>query len=173
MSLSTYTPTRPRRLTRFELGSAHPEWLAPSRIPLTIVCGPPGAGKSTYVAEHKADADIVIDLDVISAKLSGQKLHSDRSKEWLHLSIRARNQYLAALSHVVPHWPAAWFIVGEPTAAKRNWWAEKLKPQMIVLIQTDISHCLSRRPEKSEVIRQWFLRYTPRHGDVVVSGQEA
>lgn len=40
-------------------------------MPLIVVCGPPAAGKSSYVQAHAKAADIVIDLDVITRALSG------------------------------------------------------------------------------------------------------
>ena len=42
--------------------SNHPASLKPSAVPLTIVAGPPCAGKSTFVEEHKRAGDTVIDL---------------------------------------------------------------------------------------------------------------
>jgi len=33
---------------------SHPSGLRPSVIPLTIVCGPPASGKTTYVKQHGA-----------------------------------------------------------------------------------------------------------------------
>jgi 5-methylcytosine-specific restriction endonuclease McrA len=48
-----------------------PKWIRPSAIPLTIVCGPPAAGKTSYVREHAQWNDLVIDLDAIIAMLSG------------------------------------------------------------------------------------------------------
>lgn len=43
----------------------HPPDLRPSRPELEIVCGPPCAGKSTYVRERAQLGDVVIDLDDI------------------------------------------------------------------------------------------------------------
>lgn len=36
---------------------------------LVVVCGPPGAGKTTYVAEHAEAVDVVIDLDALALAL--------------------------------------------------------------------------------------------------------
>jgi HNH endonuclease len=64
--------------TAFEVAGDHatarPDWLPKARCKLTIVCGPPAAGKSTYVAAHKKPWDIVIDLDEIKAKLEDQSV---------------------------------------------------------------------------------------------------
>jgi hypothetical protein len=39
---------------------------------VTIVCGPPGAGKSRYVLEHLHWGDLVLDIDTLFMALSGQ-----------------------------------------------------------------------------------------------------
>ena len=36
---------------------------------ITVVCGPPGSGKTTYVREHKRRGDVVWDQDVMMAAL--------------------------------------------------------------------------------------------------------
>ena len=33
---------------------------------IRLVCGPPGAGKTTFVGERRSDGDLVVDLDAIS-----------------------------------------------------------------------------------------------------------
>lgn len=38
---------------------------------ITVVCGPPCAGKSTYVREHAAAGDVIVDLDLIAVALGG------------------------------------------------------------------------------------------------------
>ena len=37
-----------------------------------LVCGPPGAGKSTLVREKRRDGDLVIDLDDIRASVGSE-----------------------------------------------------------------------------------------------------
>jgi hypothetical protein len=54
-----------------------PSDLKPSAIPLTIVCGPPGSGKSTYIREHAKQGDTIIDLDAIMGTLSGKPEHQN------------------------------------------------------------------------------------------------
>jgi hypothetical protein len=40
-------------------------------VRVVVVVGPPAAGKSTYVREHAAADDVVVDLDVIASALRG------------------------------------------------------------------------------------------------------
>lgn len=43
---------------------------------LTVVIGPPAAGKSTWVLQHAKPGDIVIDYDRLAVALSGEGGHS-------------------------------------------------------------------------------------------------
>ena len=56
-------------------GSLHPAWLRPSRVPLTIVCGPPASGKSGWVAARVRPKELVLDLDVLMARVSKLPLY--------------------------------------------------------------------------------------------------
>jgi hypothetical protein len=69
-----------------------PSWLEPSAIPVTIVCGPPGAGKTSFIARHKRATDLVIDLDEIIANLAQMRLYR-AGQEWLTRGIRRREYH--------------------------------------------------------------------------------
>lgn len=40
-----------------------------------VIYGPPAAGKSTYIAEHKREGDIVIDMDALCVALGSPDSH--------------------------------------------------------------------------------------------------
>lgn len=155
-----------------------PDWLEPSRIPLTIVCGPPASGKSTYVARRFGLKDVVIDLDVIASELSGgEPLHRWDRERWLHPALFKRNDMLSKLSNK-PQYDAAWFIVAEPKAQWRQWWCDKLSPQKIIVLEVDEVQCLAnaaRDRDRDQAlteasIGQWWSDYSPRPGDHIVRG---
>ena len=57
-----------------------PHGLKPSAIPVFLVCGPPGSGKSTLIrAESRAD-DVVIDFDIYLKSVGGVKWDTDQAK---------------------------------------------------------------------------------------------
>lgn len=153
----------------------HPEWFKPSIVPLTIVCGPPAGGKSTWVRDHAAPADLIIDLDIIASSLSGQGFHTwDRGK-WLTPAIRARNDMIGDIARQ-PNWSAAYLIVSEPEPDKRQWWQDKLNPKQIVVIETPPAMCITRAKADTdrnvattiEAIGHWWERYERRDGDTLV-----
>jgi 5-methylcytosine-specific restriction endonuclease McrA len=154
-----------------------PAWLKPSLVPLTIVCGPPASGKTTYIKANKGIYDIVIDLDEIVARWTGRTSHNWDRAEWLTRAIRARNAMLHSISTTTNKWPAAWFIVSAPKAEERDWWARKLAPIKTVLLMPDERTCLERslldadrdRATTATAISAWMNDYTPRPTDIIVA----
>lgn len=155
-----------------------PEWLRPSVIPLHIVCGPPASGKSTYVAERAGGRDLVIDVDVIASELSGQPLHGWSSDKWLSPAIRLRNGMLGELSKA-PRYDAAWLILSAAKAEHRQWWADKMRPASITVLEVPAAECMARvradatwpREATFEAIGKWWSAYGRRAGDVIVKHQ--
>lgn len=162
-------------------GHRHPDWLQPSRIPLTIVCGPPASGKTSYVHERAGPRDLVICLDEIASKLAGTTPHG-WGREWLDEALRRRNQLLGRLSNSsASRWQRAWLIVSEPWAGKRQWWADKLQPEAIIVLETPDETCWQRiaadperqrrRSDQSAAVARWWADYERRQSDLVVRPQ--
>ena len=118
-----------------------PTDLKPSAIPLTIVCGRPGSGKSTYVADHAGPGDLIIDLDAILADLSGLPVHHP-SQRHLPAALEERNRQLRAL-HTLTGPPSAWFVVTAGDPHERRKWAQRLGGEMVV-IDTPLAECIRR-----------------------------
>lgn len=117
-----------------------PSDLSPSRIPLTMVCGPPGSGKSTFVRGAAAPSDIVIDLDAIMAEISGQPEHH-ADAQWLARALDERNERLRALASTrAEDHPRAWFIISVPDPNERAVWAQRLGAEVVVMA-TPVTEC--------------------------------
>lgn len=140
-----------------------PEWIEPAACHLTIVFGAPGSGKSTHVQQHAKPGDLVIDLDCIMADISGLPMYHV-GPEWLHRAVRRRNKMIGSLKR---HTGAAWLIATGLGQADRDWWANKLKPASVVVMDTSKSDCIARikadqrRPEAVKqahiaVVHRWF-----------------
>jgi AAA domain-containing protein len=122
----------------------HPKWLQPSKIPLTIVCGPPCSGKTTYVRNSAVPGDVIIDLDQIRMSLSPgfrpwSLKHQD--EKLLLRAMRVRNMKLGRLCKATQG--SAWFIVGAPSQAERDWWQAKLGG-LVVLMNPGLHECRRR-----------------------------
>lgn len=143
----------------------HPIDIYPSKIPLTIVCGPAAGGKSTYIKQHMVDGDYLIDMDDIRARLGIGD--SDWTPDTLQRSLTQRNAMLRALRTIDA--PRAWFIVSAPTDNERRWWNAKLNPTNIVIVSANLDTCLARiastrqrhRAKRSiEATTKWWNEYT-------------
>jgi hypothetical protein len=151
------------------MGSAavRPESLRPSRIPLTVVAGPPGAGKSTWVRGRAGARDLVLDLDEIRSRLSGLPLYA-AGDEWRAKALRWRNAHLSRLSLGDVPWSRAWLVVSAPHPADRHYWRERGGARVVVL-ETPLAECLrrigvdARRGDKAShhaaVARTWWATY--------------
>lgn len=118
-----------------------PPWLPSPRIPVTVVCGPPGSGKTTYVAQHAEASDLVIDVDVIAADLFRLPLYR-ANKEQRMEAVRRRNKLLAGLADNSCPYARAWLIVMAGTPFARGFWRSKYGN--IVVLDTPKSECIRR-----------------------------
>ena len=149
----------------------HPEWIGRSLISVTLVCGPPASGKSTYVETHKRPNDLVIDLDVIASGMARTTLHGWGVK-WLGPAVRKRNDLIASLSKpgALGH-GKAWIVAAEPEAEKRQWWVDRLGCSKVVVIESPASQCEARiasdqeRSMQAGRASQWWATYTRRDDD--------
>src|SRR5262245_57291967 len=97
-----------------------------------LVCGPPAAGKTTYVKTHAQPDDIVIDLDEIARE---QGVGRDRSGLAVELLLEERNARLEALA-LEPAERTAWVVLTAPSRTLRRWWCQVLgvKPGDLVVL---------------------------------------
>lgn len=133
-------------------GSLRPEWLPKPACPVTVVSGPPGAGKTTWA---RAQGGTVIDLDDCFLSVCGVHGH-EADRKYLDAAIRLRNSQLADLAG--KRSGHAYLIVSEPIAGKVKWWMEKLGADH-KLIDPGLDVCLSRvSGKRAEVAREWYQR---------------
>jgi AAA domain len=106
----------------FEGGElARPELPRPT-CRVVLVCGPPGAGKTTYVQKRARPVDIVIDLDLIAAEWG---VGRERPSYLVGELLEERNNRLAALAHL-PADALAYVVLTAPSHRLRAWWCEQL-----------------------------------------------
>ena len=125
---------------------------------LTVVIGPPCAGKSTYVRAHARDGDVTVDYDALARALWSRRDH-EAPRSVADTASRARD---AAVSRVIEKRGPAWVIHSRPSpdqiAAYRDSGAR------LVLMDPGVDECLRRcaedgRPPGTEArIRDWYDR---------------
>lgn len=152
-----------------------PPGMRPSLVPLVVVCGAPGSGKSAWVADHAQPRDLVLDLDAIRARLGGARLY-EAPEATYRPAMEWRNARLMQLCRDPVPWPAAWLIASAPSPAARSWWRTKAGARVVVL-GTELEVCLARiaadtrRHEKAwheSAARAWWAAYRADPADEVV-----
>lgn len=128
-----------------QLEGKRPTWsiprnLRPSRIPVTIVTGPPGAGKSTYVGDQAQAGDVIIDFDLCLQAVGGRAWDTDRAT--VQAAFKLRNEQIRSLADA--RRGRAWLIVGAPSAAERKEWARQLLRVELVILNVDPGICKAR-----------------------------
>ena len=140
-------------------------------IPVTVVCGPSGAGKSTYVRNNAKHNDLVLDLDDILVRISGQDYHTDYDR-YLKIAIQERNSRLGMLANSADY-DKCWLIVGAPTYSERRKWKESLNADVIVLMPPE--HVCKERVKNRDkyrnwdtIIDTWFQKYSQGRDETVI-----
>lgn len=142
---------------------------------VTVVAGPPAAGKSTYVHENAQPGDLVVDYDAIYAALSGQPTHV-RPDDLRGLVLDARDAVLSRLEIANGEVARAWIIHAAPLAEQRASLRARFDAE-IVLLLPDRRTCEQRLRDRERagagdgwlaVLDQWFRTYEPSPSDRVI-----
>ena len=140
----------------------------------TIVCGPPGSGKSTWVREHAQPGDLIVDLDTLWQALSGQPMYA-KPPALYPFVVAARDGTLAQLEKggIV----TAWVIASGATSTERAAMRERFAARVVVL-ETPTIECLERiRMDERRAgqlvewmphVLRWWRNYEPDEADEVV-----
>jgi hypothetical protein len=78
---------------------------------LTVITGPPCAGKTTYARQHALPGDIIIDFDEIAMALGCPARHAygDKDHIW-HVTLAARNAAITTAIQRHHHGARVWVI---------------------------------------------------------------
>lgn len=122
-------------------GYSIPHGLRPSAIPVTIICGPPASGKTTYASAAATGGDKVIDLDAIKVRIGGNPY--DRRETIIRKALAYRDMMIRSLADDTAG--KAWLIITAPTKAERAAWLEALGGMaQLVVMDADPAECIAR-----------------------------
>lgn len=150
-----------------------------------IVCGPPGAGKTTYVQQHQRWGDLVVDVDALLAAMSGMSWY-DKPAGLLPVCLDVRDFILQRIRAGIADVPTAWVITSEADATKRARMAHELNATVIVLevgpgecarrIQADTRRNKRHQNDIAdwiEIIDRWWRNYGRNEGETVIADASA
>lgn len=124
---------------------------------VVIVCGPPCAGKSTYVEQHKKPGDLVVDYDAVAQLLGSPREHG-HDYRFHKATETVIAQQLAAIERGTT--PSAWVIRSLPREADREALALRLGAEVVLLDADDdvLIHRATARPDverSRRAIMEW------------------
>jgi predicted kinase len=88
-------------------------------VTLTIVTGPPCAGKTTYIRQHALPGHIIIDFDTIAQAVGSPVTHGHDRQIW-KVAIEARDAAIKAAVSQARQGATAWIIDSRPAAPARQ-----------------------------------------------------
>lgn len=132
---------------------------------VTLVAGPPCAGKNTYVREQAQPGDVIVDYDEIMVRLSGQPLHH-HDEAHIETALAERDR---AISQLLASGRRGWIIASAPTSRQRHQYGT----QVVVVLPSQaeaIRRCRDERPDGWErFVREWYQRYETDERDVLAN----
>lgn len=140
---------------------------------VTLVCGPPCSGKSTYVRRHAKPADLVICHDLLAQAAGSKRQHNHE----LHYGQAAKLAYAQAVASIPQHDGDVWVIRCAPEATRRGTLAEGIGADRVVVLLPSrgvvlarVRHTRRDVTTTQRVVMRWYSRYQPRAGDEVIMG---
>jgi energy-coupling factor transporter ATP-binding protein EcfA2 len=129
---------------------------------VVLVCGPPAAGKSTWVKAQAGPADRIIDLDQLCRSL-GSRARYDHPQRVRQLAKAMRR---SLEDKAAEHPGRTWVIRSLPKAEDRAAVAERLNARVVMhAVPADEAIARARGDQRppwtEEVIRGWWDNYQP------------
>lgn len=128
-----------------------------------IVHGAPGSGKTTWVKEHKAENDLVVDMDYLCAALNGSENIYQEHKPFLDEALRIRELLYDSIAEKKGAWNRAYVITATRSKSELNQLADRL--------QAEIVHMPASKETCIERIKQ-DERRGPRVADFIKMAEE-
>lgn len=149
-------------------------WSGQHHRQVTLICGPPCAGKTTWAQHHAAPDDLIVDADQIAQNVGSPHPWNHNPH---HLRLAQAHWWTTVRDIGTRDTVTAWIIRCAPTAYERRRIAGIARATRTVILLPDHEVLMQRaasRPNPTLTLRtvqQWHSRYTPhRHHEIINTG---
>lgn len=124
-----------------------------------LIYGSPCSGKSTYIAEHMKDGDIVCDVDLIYSAISNHDAHD--ADLYVHeVALQLKSTLLDIIRDRKGNWNDAYVVSIANTPEKVKTDMERINTDECIFIDTPYEVCMERAKERpfyfQWIIQEWF-----------------
>lgn len=124
-----------------------------------LIYGAPCSGKSTYISEHAKRGDLICDVDLIYAAISGEDPHD--ADLYVHeIALMLQRELLDIIRERKGEWNDAYVTSTANTPEKVSKLAEQIKADECILMNTPYEICMnrakSRPPYFQLLIQEWY-----------------
>lgn len=124
---------------------------------VTVVTGPPAAGKTTHVHEHAQDGDVIIDFDLIANTLAGKE--PDNHEHAVHIQAVTKAARQAVLDAAIKTSARVWLIHAMPSSKQQAEYSARGAEIITIDPGKDVvmSRCKAERPKHMlKVAAAWY-----------------
>lgn len=125
-----------------------------------VVCGPPGAGKTTWVMARAKWGDVVLDVDALFVAVTGLRPY-EKPEALLKLVLELQETTLRWIERNPGRFVNAWVIAGGAKVSQRARLARRLgvtEAEGVIVLETSPDECLRRiaaDPRRAEEMQGW------------------
>lgn len=132
-----------------------------------LVYGSPLSGKTSWVKENMNEGDLIVDIDLIWACISGLDNHT-KPGALKQIAFRMRDVLIDSVKYRLGNWGNAYIVGGYALQAERERIARELRARLVYIESTReecherLALCNDRdKEEYSKYIDEWFERFKP------------